>query len=157
MPTGVPATGGRTGGPVPGAGYALALLLGINLFNYIDRQILSATLPKIQLDAGLFRPDDPDLGLKLGLLTTGFMVSYMLLAPLFGWLGDRMSRWVLVGVAVILWSLATGGTGLAAGYAVLLATRCLVGVGEAAYGPVAPSMLSDMYPVDHRGRVMSYF
>src|SRR5204863_328939 len=53
MPSGVPAEGGRTGGPVPGAGYALALLLGINLFNYIDRQILSATLPKIQLDAGL--------------------------------------------------------------------------------------------------------
>src|SRR5437899_12657737 len=101
---------GDTGGPkqiVPGAKYALALLLGINLFNYIDRQILSATLPKIQLDAGVFRPDDPDLGLKLGLLTTGFMVSYMLLAPLFAWPGDRVSRWVLVGVAVILLCLAT--------------------------------------------------
>ena len=150
---------GETGisAPAPGAGTALALLLGINLFNYIDRQILSATLPKIQLDAGVFRPDDPNLGLKLGLLTTGFMVSYMLLSPLFGWLGDRVSRWGLVGVAVILWSLATGGTGLAAGFALLLATRCLVGIGEAAYGPVAPAMLSDLYPADHRGRVMSYF
>jgi len=143
--------------PIPGAGWALALLLSINLFNYIDRQILSATLPKIQLDAGIFSPDDPNIGLKLGFLTTGFLVSYMLLSPVFGWFGDRLSRWALVGVAVIAWSLATGGTGLAAGYGVLLLTRCLVGVGEAAYGPVAPSMLSDLYPVERRGRIMSWF
>ena len=156
MPSATTATAGPKSA-VPGAGYALALLLGINLFNYIDRQILSATLPKIQLDAGVFRPDDPNLGLKLGLLTTGFLVSYMLLSPLFGWLGDRVSRWVLIGGAVIAWSLATGGTGLAAGYALLLLTRCLVGVGEAAYGPVAPSMISDLYPIEHRGRVMSWF
>jgi MFS family permease len=148
------------GGPksvTPGAGKALALLLAINLFNFIDRQILSATLPKIQLDAKIFQPDDANLGFKLGLLTTGFLVSYMLLSPIFGWFGDRMSRWVLVGVAVIAWSLATGGTGLATGYAVLLITRCLVGIGEAAYGPVAPSMISDLYPVEHRGLVLSWF
>jgi MFS family permease len=148
---------GPARGPLPGAGYALALLLAINLFNYIDRQILSATLPKIKLDAGIVRPDDPWLQTKLGLLTTAFMVSYMLFSPVFGWLGDRASRWALVGVGVILWSLATGGTGLATGYLVLLLTRCFVGIGEAAYGPVAPSMLSDLYPVDHRGRVMAWF
>ncbi|HEY3787490.1 MAG TPA: MFS transporter [Urbifossiella sp.] len=141
----------------PGANYALALLLAINMFNYIDRYILSATLPVIQLDASIFRPDDPNLGLKLGLLTTGFLVSYMFLSPLFGWFGDRMSRWFLIGMAVIAWSLATGGTGLAVGYVLLLLTRCLVGVGEAAYGPVAPSMLSDLFPIDHRGRVMAWF
>ncbi len=79
------------------------------------------------------------------------MVAYMCLSPVFRRLGDKVSRWVLVGVAVILWSLATGGTGLATGYLMLFLTRCLVGVGEAAYGPVAPAMLSDLYPVDHRG------
>ena len=156
MPTATTATGGPKA-VAPGAGYALALLLSINLFNYIDRQILSAALPKIDADATIFGQYDPNKGFKLGLLTTGFLVSYMLLSPLFGWLSDRMSRWVLVGVAVIAWSLATGGTGLAAGYGLLLLTRCLVGVGEAAYGPVAPSMLSDLYPVDHRGRVMAWF
>ncbi len=156
MPTATTGTGGPKA-VAPGAGYALALLLSINLFNYIDRQILSAALPKIDADATIFGQYDPNKGFKLGLLTTGFLVSYMLLSPLFGWLSDRMSRWVLVGVAVIAWSLATGGTGLAAGYGLLLLTRCLVGVGEAAYGPVAPSMLSDLYPVDHRGRVMAWF
>jgi MFS family permease len=156
MPNGV--VGGA--GPakaMPGAGWALALLLGINLFNYIDRQILSATLPKIRLDATIFRPDDPWATTKLGALTTAFMVAYMCLSPVFGRLGDTLSRWALIGAAVIAWSLATGGTGLATGYLILFFTRCLVGIGEAAYGPVAPAMLSDLYPVDHRGRVMSWF
>src|SRR5579864_95242 len=143
--------------PLPGARNALILLLSINLFNYIDRQVLSAVLPKLELDASLFSPIDPYLKTKLGSLTTAFMVSYMLLSPLFGWFGDRRSRWALVGVAVIVWSLASGGTGLATSFILLLLTRCVVGTGEAAYGPVAPSMLSDMYPAFERGRIMALF
>jgi MFS transporter, Spinster family, sphingosine-1-phosphate transporter len=141
----------------PGATAALWLLLGINLFNYIDRQVLSAVLPKLALDATLFSPRDPNLNLKLGLLTTAFIVSYMLLSPVFGRLGDTRSRWMLVGIGVILWSMASGGSGLAISFWMLLATRCLVGVGEAAYGPVAPSMLSDLYPKRDRGKVMARF
>ncbi len=156
MPSGMSGTGGPKG-VLPGAGSALALLLAINLFNYIDRQILSATLPLIRNDANIFRAIDDWAEFKLGALTTAFMVAYMVLAPVFGRARGRMSRWVIVGGAVIFWSLATGGTGLATGYAVLFLTRCLVGVGEAAYGPIAPAMLSDLYPVDHRGRVMSWF
>ncbi len=153
-PAGVPVAGA---GPLPGAGWALALLLAINLFNYIDRQVLSATLPKIRLDPAILAPDDPWAQTKLGALTTAFMVAYMVCSPLFGRWGDRTSRWLVVGGAVIVWSLATGGSGLAVGYLMLLLTRCLVGIGEAAYGPVAPAMLSDLYPVDHRGRVMAWF
>jgi MFS family permease len=154
---GVPTPTGPARGPVPGAGYALALLLAINLFNYIDRQVLSAVLPKLQLDAALFDPADRWMNFKLGLLTSAFLVTYTLFSPVFGWLGDRGKRWALVGAAVIVWSLASGGSGLAITYAMLLLTRCLVGIGEAAYGPVAPSMLSDMYPVEDRGKVMARF
>jgi MFS family permease len=46
---------------------------------------------------------------------------------------------------------------LAWGFGILLLTRCLVGIGEAAYGPVAPALLSDYYPVEKRGRILSYF
>ena len=103
-------------------------------------------LPKLELDARSFRPDDPLLKFKLGSLTTAFLVSYMLLSPVFGRLGDTRSRWALVGIGVIVWSLASGGSGIATTFAMLLLTRCLVGIGEAAYGPVAPAMLSDLYP-----------
>jgi MFS transporter, Spinster family, sphingosine-1-phosphate transporter len=139
---------------LPGAQSALALLLAINLFNYIDRQILAGVLPKIEES---FLKGDLEAKTKLGWLTTAFLVSYMVLSPLFGWLGDRMSRWLLVGIGVMLWSLASGASGLAEGYAMLLLTRCFVGVGEAAYGPTAPGVISDLYPVRVRGTKLAWF
>lgn len=156
IPGGSSPDNGRTTA-APGASAALALLLAINLFNYIDRQVLSAVLSKMQIDATLFDPAGAWNQTKAGALTTAFMVSYMLLSPVFGRLGDRVSRWLIVGLAVTVWSLASGCSGFATGYWMLLATRALVGVGEAAYGPIAPAMLSDMYPARDRGRIMAYF
>ena len=144
--------------PLPGARSALALLLAINLFNYLDRQVLSAVLSKIKLDATMMDPSDPLIQTKLGLLTSAFMVSYMVFAPLFGWLDGRgVRRWLILGLGVTGWSLASGSSGLATGYWVLLLTRCFVGVGEGAYGPVASAMLADIYPARDRGKVMAWF
>ena len=98
----------------------------------------------------------PELAL-IGVLSMAFMVLYMVGAPLFGRLAERHSRWALVGIGVMLWSLASGASGLATGFFVLLLTRCFVGVGEAAYGPVAPTILSDLYPVEKRGRILAWF
>src|SRR5437762_3251196 len=111
--------------PLPGARAALALLLAINLFNYVDRSILYSLIETV-------REEFHTTKAAMGWLVTGFLVTYMLLSPVFGWLADRYSRWALIGVGVILWSLASGGTGLAKTYAVMLAMRCLIGVGEAA-------------------------
>jgi MFS transporter, Spinster family, sphingosine-1-phosphate transporter len=154
----MPATSYSSSGPgsvFPGAGRMLLLLLCINLFNYIDRQVLSATLPEIERE--LFNPRDPYLNTKLGLLTSAFLVVYMLASPLFGTLGDKKSRWLMVGGGVIAWSLASGASGLAGSFVILLLTRCLVGIGEAAYGPIAPSMISDMYPTARRGKILALF
>jgi MFS family permease len=136
--------------PAAGARSALALLLCINLFNYVDRQVLSAVEPQIEQT---FHRSEA----AMGSLATVFLISYMLISPLFGRLADRTSRWLLVAVGVILWSLASGASGLAATFAALLITRCFVGVGEAAYGPVAPTILSDFYPVAIRGRILAWF
>ena len=81
----------------------------------------------------------------------------MVLSPVFGLMGDRYRRWVIIGIGVILWSLASGASGLAHTYMLLLLTRIFVGVGEAAYAPLAPTIISDLYPVDQRGKVMSFF
>jgi MFS transporter, Spinster family, sphingosine-1-phosphate transporter len=159
--------------PARGAGLALTLLILINLFNYIDRQVLAAVEPQIR--AEFFpRVKDPATGAEteppvrlswlgftsrswMGLLSSAFLITYMLGSPVFGWLANRTSRWLLVGLGVTLWSLASGASGLAPLYFLMLLTRCFVGIGEAAYGPVAPDMISDLYPVKHRGRVMAWF
>jgi MFS family permease len=140
---------------VPGARLALALLLTINLFNYLDRYVLSSTLSDIQ--TSLFPEGGPAVKTLEGSLGMAFMVSYMVLAPAFGFMAERWSRWWLVGIGVVLWSLASGASGLAGGFAALLITRCFVGVGEAAYGPVAPTMIADLYPIRVRGKVLAWF
>lgn len=157
---------------MPGARAALVLLLTINLFNYIDRYVLSAAVPRIEEQ--LLPAGGEGNKAAMGSLAMAFMVSYMVLSLPFGLLADRIPRWRLVGIGVILWSLASGASGLAGTFAAeawkgttaamllgtfnfLYLTRCFVGVGEAAYGPVAPDMISDLYPVKMRGYVLSWF
>jgi MFS transporter, Spinster family, sphingosine-1-phosphate transporter len=139
---------------MPGARLSLILLLTINLFNYIDRQVLAAVLPEIQrtMLANHSRANE-----MAGWLATAFLFTYMLTSPVFGWLADRMRRWVLIGIGIILWSLASGASGLATTFTALFVSRLFVGVGEAAYGPVAPTIISDLYPVAIRGKVLSWF
>ena len=141
---------------ISGAHSALLLLLGINLFNYIDRQILAALEPDIR--ATFFAAGDVNAMRNTGLyLGSAFFVTYMISAPILGFLADRISRWVIIGCAVILWSLASGGSGLAATFAILVATRICVGIGEGGYGPAAPTILSELFPIERRGRIMAIF
>jgi MFS family permease len=141
--------------PLSSARNALFLLLAINLFNYIDRQILAAVEPDIR--ATFFSSNDPNAMTKTGLLGDAFFVTYMLSAPILGLLADRISRWLIVGCAVILWSLASGGSGLATTFGILFATRIFVGIGEGGYGPAAPTILADLFAIETRGRTMAIF
>jgi MFS transporter, Spinster family, sphingosine-1-phosphate transporter len=154
---------------------ALVLLLLINLFNFVDRQVLAAVVPSIERSffggsgqahsSGLEALQEwcrkhlgfqPELAF-IGVLSMAFMVLYMIGAPIFGRLAERYPRWTLVGIGVIAWSLASGASGLATTFGGLLLTRCFVGIGEAAYGPVAPTILSDLYDVKVRGKILAWF
>lgn len=139
----------------PGARAALALLLGINLFNYIDRFVLAAVEPNIR--ATFFASGDPNAMAMTGLLAPAFLVTYMLSAPVLGLLADRFSRWLIVGICVILWSFATAASGFALTFVALFATRIFVGIGEGGYGPAAPTILADYFTQQTRGRIMAIF
>ena len=88
---------------------------------------------------------------------TSFLIVYMLAAPVFGVLGDRRSLPRLIAFGVACWSVATTLSGFAGSYLALLAARATVGIGEAAYGTIAPSLLADYFPATERGRVMAIF
>jgi MFS transporter, Spinster family, sphingosine-1-phosphate transporter len=129
---------------------AVALLFGVNFLNYIDRYVIAAVAPLIQADFSL-------KDTQLGLIGSMFMVAYMAASPVAGVLADRFPRRYFVGGGVLVWSLATMASGLAAGYRQLLAARSLIGLGEAGFGGVAPTLISDLFPREKRGRVLSYF
>jgi MFS family permease len=133
------------------AGFGLAVLAFINLFSYLDRYIVSALAESLKA-AGMGLSDA-----NLGSLMSGFLIVYTLTAPIFGALGDRRSRPKLIALGVACWSFATALSGLAGSYLTLFAARATVGVGEAAYVTIAPSLLSDYFPVRQRGRVMAIF
>ena len=139
----------------PGAGTALGLLLAINLTNYIDRYVLAAVEPKIR--AAFFAPNDPNAMAMTGSLATAFLITYMVSAPALSFLADRFSRWIVIGVCVLLWSAATFASGLAWTFLALAMARVFVGIGEGGYGPAAPALLADYFPIQVRGRIMAIF
>src|SRR5262249_10135414 len=90
-----------------GAWWALAALCAMNLLNYTDRFILAAVLKPVQ--EGLDIKEEK----AAGYLGMAFLVSYSLLSPVTGWLGDRMRRTHLLAIGVGTWSVATFASGLA--------------------------------------------
>ncbi len=133
------------------AAIALAVLTLINLFNYLDRYVVASLVESLK-KSELALSDE-----QAGLLMTGFVIVYMLTSPIFGTLGDRRGRPGLLALGVGIWSIATALGGLARSFVGLFAARATVGVGEAAYGTIAPAMLADYFPKEKRGRVFAIF
>ncbi len=128
----------------------LALLTGLNLLNYLDRLVVSAVLPRIQTEFSLSN-------FQGGLLATVFLVGYFLTSPIFGALGDRVPRKGLIAIGVGVWSAATIASGFATGLWSLLAARVMVGVGEASYATLAPTIIDDLTAPDKKGRALAVF
>jgi MFS transporter, Spinster family, sphingosine-1-phosphate transporter len=132
------------------AAVALALLFGLNLFNYIDRYILFGVQPLIQKE---FAVNDA----KFGALTLAFFLTYMVAAPATGWLGDWFPRKPLIVAGAMFWSVLTLLTALVHSYQALFLRHALVGIGEATFGVFAPVVLADFYPEIDRNRILSIF
>lgn len=128
----------------------LALLTGLNLLNYIDRLVVSAVLPKIQAELALSN-------FVGGLLATVFLVGYFVTAPAFGSLGDRTARKRLIAVGVGIWSIATIASGFAESALSLVVARAFVGIGEASYATLAPTIIDDVSSDERKGRNLGIF
>jgi MFS family permease len=132
----------------------LFILTGLNLLNYVDRTILAAVLKRIQAPDALGLSD-----FQGGTLATAFLIGYFVTSPVFGALADRVPRWRtrLMTLGVLVWSLATFLTGRAHDYPSMLAARALVGVGEASYASVAPTLIDEMGGAGRKGKLLAVF
>src|SRR5712692_4907065 len=153
--------------------YALSVLTLVNFLNYIDRQVLPAVAPAMQRDLGL-------TDTEIGAMEAALLLSFTVLAPLFGRLGDRYSRTRLMAAAAVMWSIATGLTawvdrspmlpgalrlhlpffGLIALSSVALglcSVRAMVGVGESSYSTITPTLIADYFPLERRATALGVF
>ena len=156
--------------------YALAVLALVNFLNYIDRQVLPAVATSLLADPEL-RLTDADIGF----MEMSLLLSFTVLAPLFGRLGDKRPRAKLMAVAAVLWSIATALTGVVdrlpfvprelnlhlplvnvsltlSGVALAFCmVRACVGVGESAYSTITPSLIADYFPPHRRATALGVF
>src|SRR6266704_2160190 len=128
----------------------LAVLTGLNILNYIDRNMLLGVQPLVQKE---FKITDA----QIGLLTSAFFFCYMFAAPLVGWMGDRFPRKNIILFGIAIWSGFTLLTWLVRDYNQLLFRHTIVGIGEASYATIAPTLVVDSFPVEQRGRMLSIF
>ena len=123
-------------------------MVGINFLNYMDRYVAAVAAPLIQKEFGLSNTE-------VGLLASAFLLVYAVAALPFGYWADRGVRRTVVGIGVAIWSIATLFTGFARNFFQLFLSRAVLGIGEAGYYPAGTSLLSDYFPKEQRGRVMS--
>jgi len=129
---------------------ALILLTALNLLNYIDRSVLNAVQPLVQ---GEFHVTDA----QIGRLTTVFLIFYTLAAPFMGPLADRYSRRLIISLGAFAWSGVTLLTAFVHTYQSLLIRHTLVGIGEASFVTISPTIVADLFPESVRGRVLGVF
>ena len=132
------------------ASYGLAIVTLLNFLNYVDRYVLVAVIPRLKTDLAIS-------DFQIGLIGDAFLITYFVTSPVFGRLGDRRRRPTLIAMGVAVWSAATAAAGFARSFVQIMGARAMVGVGEAAYGTIAPTLLADYFAPRLRGRVFALF
>ncbi|XP_046530928.1 sphingosine-1-phosphate transporter SPNS2 isoform X2 [Equus quagga] len=135
-----------------GRGAAAAILSLGNVLNYLDRYTVAGVLLDIQQH---FRVKDRDAGL----LQSVFICSFMVAAPLFGYLGDRFNRKVILSCGIFFWSAVTFSSSFIPQqhFWLLVLSRGLVGIGEASYSTIAPTIIGDLFTKNTRTLMLSVF
>ncbi|HUB02302.1 MAG TPA: MFS transporter [Terriglobales bacterium] len=128
----------------------LVVLTALNLVNYIDRSVLFAVQPMVQAE---FHRRDSDFGL----LSSAFFIVYMCTAPFMGPLADRYSRKKIIIAGAVVWSIATLLTAITYNFRTLFFRHVIVGIGEASFCTISPTVIADLFPERMRGRVLGFF
>ncbi len=127
--------------------YVFVLLFLLYMFDYIDRMVITSMFTSIERDWGITHTQS-------GMLVSAVYWAIVLLTFPVSILIDRWSRTKTIGVMAIMWSLATALCALTGNFVQLFMARLLIGVGEAGYAPGGSAMISGLYPMDKRAKMM---
>jgi MFS family permease len=127
--------------------YIFVLLFLLYMFDYIDRSIVTSMFTSIESDWGISHTQS-------GLLVSAVYWAIVLLTFPVSILVDRWSRTKTIGIMAIMWSVATALCALTGNFVQLFMARLLIGVGEAGYAPGGSAMISGLYPIEKRSKMM---
>lgn len=127
--------------------YIFILLFLLYMFDYIDRMVITSMFPVIERDLGISHTQS-------GMLVSVVYWAIVLLTFPVSLMVDRWSRTKTIGIMAIIWSLATALCALTGNYIQLFMARALIGVGEAGYAPGGSAVISGLYPIEKRSRMM---
>ncbi|MGY3494256.1 MFS transporter [Bradyrhizobium sp. USDA 4502] len=126
------------------------MLFSLAMLNYIDRVTLSFAASPIANEFGL----SP---VALGYLFSSFLWTYTVFLIPMGMLVDRFGAKKVAGFGLGLWSAATAATGVAGSFPLLLATRLVMGAGEATSNPAGARVIREWIPASERGMTNAIF
>ena len=127
--------------------YVFVLLFLLYMFDYIDRSIVTSMFSSIERDWGISHTQS-------GMLMSAVYWAIVILTFPVSLLVDRWSRTKTIGMMAIVWSLATALCALTGNYVQLFMARLLIGAGEAGYAPGGSAMISGLYPIEKRSKMM---
>ncbi|XP_047532991.1 protein spinster isoform X3 [Vanessa atalanta] len=128
----------------------VGVLCFVNLINYMDRFTLAGVLGDVKKEFAI-RDDEA------GFLQTVFVIAYMVFAPIFGYMGDRFSRRTIMAFGVALWCITTFIGSFITNFYLFAFFRGLVGIGEASYSTIAPTIISDLFVGNVRSKMLAFF
>lgn len=127
--------------------HVFVLLFLLYMFDYIDRTIITSMFTSIERDWGITHTQS-------GMLVSAVYWAIVVLTFPVSLLVDRWSRTKMIGIMAIVWSLATALCAITGNYVQLFMARLLIGVGEAGYAPGGSAMISGLYPIEKRSKMM---
>jgi MFS family permease len=129
----------------PTLGTGIVLLLALAVFiNYVDRGNLATAAPLMKDELGLTAG-------QIGLLLSAFFWTYTPGQVVAGWLAEKINPYRALALGLAVWSVATALTGFAAGFAMLIALRLLLGLGESVAFPCSSKLLAQHLPPHRLG------
>lgn len=131
--------------------YVVFLLAILSVVSYADRLILGILVEPVKAELQI---SDTQMGFLLGL---SFSLVYATLALFLAGIADRHNRRNLIVAGVLLWSVMTSASAFSDGFWQLALCRLGVGLGEAALGPAALSIISDLFVKERRHAPLSVF
>lgn len=133
-----------------GAGWALVVLVAINILNFYDRNVAGALAEPMRKE---FHLTDA----QLGLLSSAFVWLYAVVGVPLGFVADRWSRKKLLAFGVLTWAVLTAFAGVATSYGMVMISRLGTAVGEASAAPTGTSWIGDLFITTRRSRALALF